>query len=403
MWQRINPARALTLIAVVSFLSAAPPVQSQDQPQPVVSLAELLKAARDGDSAAQLYLGRLFDEGTQVPQDFARARQWYEQAATAGLAAAQNSLGRLLGAGLGGPADLPRAFELMKQAADDGTAAHLYDLAQMYENGAGTPQDMTRAASLYEQAAGLGHRDAAVSLGVLYQNGTGVAQDFARARALYEPAATAGHSRAQNNLGLLYTRGSGVVQDYERAAALFQAAAASGLSTAMTNLSVMYENGFGLPQSDDLAADWARRAKSDTKTAFLSDPRLGSAIRLEDTATTQKMQTAARAGDPLSAYLLAFALLDPANPAPDPVAAARFMEQAARAGIHLAQANLAMMYFEGVGLPQDYVLARVWASLASLGTDPRPLALRDRITRKMTSGQINESQQIAQRYWQSKR
>ncbi|GGA29473.1 tetratricopeptide repeat protein [Neptunicoccus cionae] len=403
MWQRINPARALTLVTVVSFLFAALPAHSQNQPQPVVSLVELQNAARSGDAVAQLYLGQLFDEGTQVPQDFAQARQWYEQAATANLTEAQNKLGRLLGAGLGGPADLPRAFELVKQAAQDNTASHLYDLAQMYENGAGTAQDMTRAATLYEQAAKAGHPDAAVSLGVLYQNGTGVAQDYARARTLYEPAAAAGHSRAQNNLGLLYTRGTGVAQDYDRAAALFQAAAAGGLSTAMTNLSVMYENGFGLPQSDELAASWARRAKSDTKTAFLSDPRLGTAIQRAEAGNAQALQSAARAGDPLSAYLLAFALLDPASPAPDLAAAARFMEQAARAGIHLAQANLAVMYFEGIGLPQDYVLARVWASLASLGTDPRTIELRDRITRQMTSGQINDSQQIAQSYWQGKR
>lgn len=402
MWQRINPARALTLVTVVSFLSAAQPAHSQNQPQPVVSPTELQNAARSGDAAAQLYLGRLFDEGTQVPQDFAQARQWYEQAATANLAGAQNSLGRLLGAGLGGPADLPRAFELVKQAAQDNAAAHLYDLAQMYENGAGTPQDMTRAAALYEQAAKAGHPDAAVSLGVLYQNGTGVAQDYARARTLYEPAAAAGHSRAQNNLGLLYTRGSGVAQDYDRAAALFQAAANSGLSTAMTNLSVMYENGFGLPQSDELAAAWARRATAQEQTAFLADPRLNGTTLPADQTAMQSLRTGAQAGDPFSAYLLALVLMDPSSPAPDLTGAARFMEQAARAGIHLAQANLAVMYFEGIGLPQDYVLARVWASLASLGTDPRTIELRDRITRRMTSGQINESQQIAQGYWQEK-
>lgn len=402
MWQRINPARALALIAVVSFLSAAQPVHSQEQPQPAVSFAELQNAARGGDSTAQLYLGRLFDEGTQVPQDFSLARQWYEQAASAGLAAAQNKLGRLLGAGLGGPADLPRAFELVKQAAGDGTAAHLYDLAQMYENGAGTAQDMARAASLYEQAAGLGHMDAAVSLGVLYQNGTGVTQDYTRARALYEPAAAAGHSRAQNNLGLLYTRGSGVAQDYDKAAALFQAAAHSGLSTAMTNLSVMYENGFGLPQSDELAADWARRATAEEQTAFLADPRLNGITLPADPAAVHSLRDGAQAGDPFSAYLLALVLLNPSGPAPDLTGAAGFMAQAARAGIHLAQANLAVMYFEGIGLPQDYVLARAWAGLASLGGDPRSLALRDRISGRMTSGQINESQQIAQNYWKKK-
>jgi hypothetical protein len=76
--------------------------------------------------------------------------------------------------------------------------------------------------------------------------------------------------------------------------------------------------------------------------------------------------------------------------------AARFrIEQAC------AQARflLASSYAEGKGVPQDYVLAHMWANLAaaSLSGEARDAAvsIRDRVAARMTSEQVGEAQRLA--------
>ena len=52
-----------------------------------------------------------------MPQDYATARQWYEQAAAQGLADAQTSLGMLYEEGLGVPQDNVRTYMWYSLAA----------------------------------------------------------------------------------------------------------------------------------------------------------------------------------------------------------------------------------------------------------------------------------------------
>ena len=45
------------------------------------ALGEWRPLAEQGDAQAQLHLGLLYATGDGVPQDYAKARQWYEKAA----------------------------------------------------------------------------------------------------------------------------------------------------------------------------------------------------------------------------------------------------------------------------------------------------------------------------------
>ncbi|MET4069914.1 hypothetical protein ABID58_004718 [Bradyrhizobium sp. S3.2.6] len=65
--------------------------------------------AERGNSAAQTYLGLLFETGRGVPQNYTEAAMWYRRAAEQGDARAQYSLGLLYDRGQGVPQDIVEA------------------------------------------------------------------------------------------------------------------------------------------------------------------------------------------------------------------------------------------------------------------------------------------------------
>ena len=65
-----------------------------------------------------------------------------------------------------------------------------------------------------------------------------------------------------------------------------------------------------------------------------------------------------------------------------------------------AQYNLARMYREGEGVPQDYVKAHAWVNLlASQNPGVGAAGVRDEIAAKMTPDQIAKAQQFAAELW----
>lgn len=352
--------------------------------------------ARAGEVAAQAAMAQRYHNGDGVLQDYARAADWARRAAEQGDAAAQNLLGRYLSAGLGVAQNSEQALHWLRQAAAQGAPEHLYDLGRLLD--ATAPEE---AAQAYAAAAKAGHVEAAVSLGVLYQAGRGVVQDHTRALGLYAGAATQGSARAQNNLGLLYVRGHGTAQDYGRAAALFAAAAEQGLKQAMINLGVMYANGFGVPVDEARAAELYRLAGQGNAATTATGDAVGNRgqpliydSRLAPPAVNAALHQAARAGDPVAQFQLGWALLQTGDPGQHRQAAALFREAAA-AGYAPAMTNLGVMYFEGLGLPQDYMLGQMWLIRAAISGLPETAAARARYDSLPTPAQLNEAQSLA--------
>ena len=73
----------------------------------------------------------------------------------------------------------------------------------------------------------------------------------------------------------------------------------------------------------------------------------------------------------------------------------------ALAGNSDAQHNLGVMYYSGRGVPQDYVQAHMWWSLAAAKGDADAINNLDQIAAKMTPAQIAEAQKLA-REWKPK-
>lgn len=154
-------------------------------------LRSLRTQAAQGDAGAQVKLGLLYDLGGGVPQDYGKARRWYERAADQSDAMAQVHLGKL------------------------------------YLLGQGVPKDYVQARQWFEQAAAQGNAEAQTNLGALYEFGDGVLQDYAMARQWLEKSAAQGEAMAQIRLGTLYLRGKGVPKDDVRSYMWFNLAAAN--------------------------------------------------------------------------------------------------------------------------------------------------------------------------------
>ena len=71
---------------------------------------------------------------------------------------------------------------------------------------------------------------------------------------------------------------------------------------------------------------------------------------------------------------------------------------AAEQGHDDAQYNLGGMYLNGKGVPQDYIQAHMWSSLAAAKGNENGRINRDIIAKKMTLAQMAEAQRLA-REW----
>ena len=85
----------------------------------------------------------------------------------------------------------------------------------------------------------------------------------------------------------------------------------------------------------------------------------------------------------------------------DYVKALRLFHILAERGDAVAQGSLGLMYANGEGVTQDYVLAHMWFNLAAAQGVDQANAARDVVAEHMTSEQVAEAQRLA-REWKPK-
>lgn len=167
----------------------------------------VLVMALNGNHDAEFELGAMFEHGDGVGKDLAKAREWYEKAATAGNRQAAFNLGMLYRNGEGMEENIAVARRWFIRASDAGDVRAAYQLGQMSYLGRGAEQDYNKALQYYLKAAKGGLADAQMNVGVLYVRGEGVAaQDVVEAYAWLTIAAENGAERSQSLLTSLSTQ-----------------------------------------------------------------------------------------------------------------------------------------------------------------------------------------------------
>ncbi len=223
---------------------------------------------------------------------------------------------------------------------------------------------------LADRYARQGNTRAQTMLGTLYRKGEGVAADPMKASEWYGLAAAQGDAYAQNMLGEMFLRGGRPRRSYGEATELFRRAALKGLDQAKRNLCDVYFR------------------ELDTSIDY------GNAVK--------RLHVEAQMANSLAPYEMARMYVD-GTLAGDYREAARWFRFAAEQGMPQAQVELGELYFQGLGVPQDYIMAHKWFNVATAllsniyvhGEQSYALRRRDAVAAKMTPSQIADAQALA--------
>ena len=122
-------------------------------------------AADKGDATAMKNVGVCYENGQGVPQDNAKALEWYKR-----LEAVDSERGKKAIANLQNPinqanaayraGDYAKAVELYRKAADMGNASAMHGLGTCYATGNGVTKDFAKAIEWYKKAIANGSEDA---------------------------------------------------------------------------------------------------------------------------------------------------------------------------------------------------------------------------------------------------
>lgn len=144
-----------------------------------------LPLAEQGNSAAQNFIGYMFQRGDGVQRNDIQAAKWWRLAAENGLADAQNNLGVIFAEGKGVIQSDVESAKWYRLAADQGYAVAQSNMGAIYGQGLGVKQDWVESTKWYRMAAERGDPLGQANLGVAYANAQGVKRDFVQAYAWY--------------------------------------------------------------------------------------------------------------------------------------------------------------------------------------------------------------------------
>ena len=130
---------------------------------------------------------------------------------------------------------------------------------------------------------------------------------------------------------------------------------------------------------------------------------LEAADRGDYHTAVKEFQLSAERGDVKARYNLGVMYQLGLGVPQDDQEAVRWFRKAAEQGYATAESVLGSMYYEGRwGAPQDYVLARVWLTLAAEQGSEKAADLRDFLEEEMTLDQLAEAQRLV-REWKANR
>jgi TPR repeat protein len=266
----LAPLTALILACFIAAPAAAAEgltlaaLAAQD-PAKARAIAEPLAAK--GDSAAQVVLGRLYEQGLGVRPDIGLALEHYSAAAVNGSADAQIALGRLAYEGGGVYPDYERAAGWFRLAAAQGDPRGEVRLGRMLADGRGVRRDAVAAAHHFARAAAKKDADGLFYLGLAFLRGDGVPLNYERARRYFAAASALGHGEAAYHLALMYDSTALGRADPAEAARYMRLAATRGHAPAYAAMGLIVHRG----DAPGAAIDWFERGANagDAQAALL--------------------------------------------------------------------------------------------------------------------------------------
>ena len=176
----------------------------------------------------------------------------------------------------------------------------------------------------------------------------------------------------------------------------YQEQARQGDAHAMFKLGYAYETGDGLPANQNSAVKWYTRAsnKGHKNAQMNLDAMDASGKPFIDTESTyqKELTDKAECGDLDAQNALARMMINDVLKNSNRITIMEWVKTQAERGSSESQFLLAQMYYLGVAVPQNYVDAYVWYSLAAAAGDSIAMSSRNHVASLMSQGQIEKGQ-----------
>ncbi|NLZ63153.1 MAG: sel1 repeat family protein, partial [Lentisphaerae bacterium] len=244
----------------VSDVDKRPPIKVSDRApskEDTVSVERLQKLAKDGNSNAQLALGKIYFEGlVGQKQDYDKAFELFTQSADQGNPQAMFNIGLCYEGGFGVKKNPKEALRWYYQAADAGVPEAQINAAVAAEQRG----DYEKALHYLKIRANAGDTAAMNKVASFLLNGLGTPENPQEAVSYLLEASRRGNSRAQVRLADCYQRGVGVERNYLEMFNWLTLAAQDGDPEAQAKLGYCYQKGLGIAANSDLAFTWFKTA-----------------------------------------------------------------------------------------------------------------------------------------------
>lgn len=193
------------------------------------------------DDKLQYRLGWMLLNGVGTDKDEARAKEYFEKAASVGNPFACYQLAKMiLSEESPSPENVEKALGYLRKAVEAENPYAAYFLGKLYEKGQHVPQNIAEAVRLYTMSAEQENDFAAYRLGKLYLGGEGVLKDVESAIRWLIFAADRKNQFAEYALGVLYFKGEDVPKDVPKALDYLKRSAGQGNQFAQYRLGKIY-------------------------------------------------------------------------------------------------------------------------------------------------------------------
>ncbi|KAJ0412338.1 hypothetical protein ATCC90586_009528 [Pythium insidiosum] len=356
-----------------------------------------------GDPEATINLATLYYYGARgLQQDLAQAARLFHKAYDLGASGSAYHLGHMYNYGIGVQQSNETALKYLQEAVKEGSTAAHNELAFMHMHGKGTEQNHEQALTLFKAAAKQGNMEAFYNLGVLHMQGSGMSSTARRrkdpeyevAHGYFQVAAHQGHTLSSHKLGHMSLHGIGTTRSCKNAVDSFKLVAERGewdrmlsrafkdfknqdYEAAFIKYAVMAQQGYEVAQHNA-----AYLLDFGFLTPLFASPIMASTPSLPSTMVSHSSSSLTRAeaeAGAIQLYKMAamqgnvdanlkigdYYYYGKGGHAVDYTKASAHYSLASKRSNAQAMFNLALMYEHGIGVQQDFFLAKRYFDKAS--------------------------------------
>ncbi len=273
--------------------------------------------------------------------------------------------------GLGFPQMDALAAEVFSRSAKEGNVESYAALGNMYSRGVHFKKDYEEAAKWYKLAADEGHPTAIFQLSIFYLEGYGVPIDEQKFLELLFKAAELGEPTAQSTLGSILTLGAyGQETDPAKGLSWYMKAAQHGNALAQLKVGDAYFGGVLIHRDHQKALEYLTKAANQNDVQAIQ--RLGlvldvgsEEIQPDKAASFQWYMKGASLNDAECQYGVAMAYFAGDGVEQNFEQAVDWLTKAANNGYDRAQHTIGFMLLRGIHCPVDIEYAKYWFEKAA--------------------------------------